>query len=71
MISKLRLLGAALVAAVALAIASPAEAQNALDRILKEKKIRITAEVTAPPFGILGADGQPDGSEIATARQLA
>jgi len=71
MISKLRLFGAACAAAVALAIATPADAQNALDRILKEKKIRITAEVTAPPFGILGTDGQPDGSEVATARQLA
>jgi polar amino acid transport system substrate-binding protein len=47
-----------------------ADAQT-LDRILREKKIRITAEVTSPPFGILDANGQPDGSEIATARQLA
>lgn len=47
-----------------------AQAQS-LDRILKEKKIRITAEVTSPPFGILDKNGQPDGSEIATARQLA
>ena len=45
--------------------------QSTLDRILREKKIRITAEVTSPPFGILDKDGQPDGSEIATARQLA
>ena len=29
-----------------------ADAQT-LDRIIKEKKIRITAEVTLPPFGIL------------------
>lgn len=42
-----------------------------LDRIIKEKKIRVTAEVTSPPFGILDKDNQPDGSEIATARQLA
>ena len=42
-----------------------------LDRILKEKKIRVTAEVTSPPFGMIDANGQPDGSEIATARQLA
>jgi polar amino acid transport system substrate-binding protein len=66
------------VAALAtLAASHPAQAQTApdgtatLDRILKEKKIRITAEVTSPPFGILGRDGQPDGSEIATSRQLA
>lgn len=42
-----------------------------LDRIIKEKKIRVTAEVMSPPFGILDKDNQPDGSEIATARQLA
>ena len=47
-----------------------AHAQS-LDRIIKDKKIRITAEVTSPPFGILDKNGQPDGSEIATARQLA
>lgn len=42
-----------------------------LDRIIRDKKIRVTAEVTSPPFGILDKDNQPDGSEIATARQLA
>ncbi len=52
--------------------ASPAAtAGGTLDRIIKDKKIRITAEVTSPPFGILDKDNQPDGSEIATARQLA
>jgi polar amino acid transport system substrate-binding protein len=60
-------------AALALGLGSIAEAQapSSLDRILKEKKIRITAQVTAPPFGTLDARGQPDGSEIAVARQLA
>src|SRR5207237_10084808 len=56
------------------AAAPPAPAAGGvgtLDRIIKEKKIRITAEVTSPPFGILDKDNQPDGSEIATARQLA
>jgi polar amino acid transport system substrate-binding protein len=55
----------------ALALALPAQAEGTLDRILKERKIRITAEVTSPPFGLLDKDGQPDGSEIATSRQLA
>ena len=69
----------------ALAAAGPALAQTpaappgtpatggvgTLDRIIREKKIRVTAEVTSPPFGILDKDNQPDGSEIATARQLA
>jgi len=49
----------------------PQTAGGVLDRIIKEKKIRITAEVTSPPFGILDKNNQPDGSEIATARQLA
>src|SRR5438270_8525671 len=39
--------------------------------IIKEKKLRVTAEVTSPPFGILDKNNQPDGSEIETARQLA
>ena len=47
-----------------------ADAQT-LDRILKEKKIRITAQVDSAPFGILDKDNRPTGSEIETARQLA
>lgn len=63
-------------AGLALLAAGPAAAQaqggiGTLDRIIRDKKIRVTAEVTSPPFGILGRDGQPDGSEIETARQLA
>ncbi|MFI5013910.1 MAG: transporter substrate-binding domain-containing protein [Hyphomicrobiales bacterium] len=59
-------------ASAALALcAMPAKAESTLDRILKEKKIRITAEVTSPPFGIIDQSGQPDGSEIAVSRQLA
>ena len=56
---------------MAASVVCTAQAQSALDRILKDKKIRITAEVTSPPFGFLDTNGQPDGSEIATARQLA
>ncbi|MGG5818632.1 transporter substrate-binding domain-containing protein [Falsiroseomonas sp. HW251] len=64
-------------AGLALLAAGPAGAQTpqgslgTLDRIIRDRKIRVTAEVTSPPFGILGRDGQPDGSEIETARQLA
>lgn len=50
---------------------APAAGGGVLDRIIKDKKIRVTAEVTSPPFGILDKDNNPDGSEIATARQLA
>jgi polar amino acid transport system substrate-binding protein len=75
--------GAAGVAALAATAPNAAFAQTApatpatpaaggtLDRIIREKKIRVTAEVTSPPFGILDKDNNPDGSEIATARQLA
>lgn len=65
------LLIAVLALAPAMLASHGARAENTLDRILREKKIRITAEVTSPPFGILDASGQPDGSEIATSRQLA
>jgi polar amino acid transport system substrate-binding protein len=62
----------ALAQAPAAAPATPPQtAGGVLDRIIKEKKIRITAEVTSPPFGILDKNNQPDGSEIATSRQLA
>jgi polar amino acid transport system substrate-binding protein len=50
---------------------APATSGGTLDRIIKEKKLRVTAEVTSPPFGILDRNNQPDGSEIETARQLA
>ena len=69
--------GIATIAAVtqstqALAQAAPPPAPGGtLDRIIKEKKIRVTAEVTAPPFGFLDKNNQPDGSEVETARQLA
>ena len=52
--------------------ATPPQATGGvLDRIIKDKKIRVTAEVTSPPFGILDKDNKPDGSEIETSRQLA
>ena len=57
--------------ALAQAPAPAAGGAGTLDRIIRDKKIRVTAEVTSPPFGILDKDNQPDGSEIATARQLA
>lgn len=67
----LRSLSAAMAVAVSVAFAAPASAQTTFEKIIKDKKIRITAEVTSPPFGILDSTGQPDGSEIAVARQLA
>ena len=60
----------ALVMLVSLA-AAPAWADSTLDKILKEKKIRVAIDVGNPPFGILDKDGQPDGSDVAVARQMA
>ncbi len=51
--------------------AQPAGAESTLDKILKEKKIRVAIDVGNPPFGILDKDGQPDGSDVAVARQMA
>src|SRR6202163_323591 len=51
--------------------AHSASAESTLDKILKEKKIHVAIDVANPPFGILGTDGQPDGSDVAVARQMA
>src|ERR1041384_8487149 len=67
----IRLLAAVCAALLACTIGTQAANAQALDRIIKEKKIRITAEVTSPPFGILDKDNKPTGSEVETARQLA
>src|SRR3977135_2409892 len=66
-----RYLAAAGAALLALAIGSQTADAQARARNLKEKKIRITAEWTSPPFGILDKDNKPTGSEVETARQLA
>jgi polar amino acid transport system substrate-binding protein len=50
---------------------TPSFAESTLDKILKEKKVRVAIDIGNPPFGILGKDGQPDGSDVAVARQIA
>jgi polar amino acid transport system substrate-binding protein len=55
----------------ALAAAPPAAADSTLDKILKDKRLRVAIDVGNPPFGVLDKDGQPDGSDVAVARQLA
>src|SRR5260370_7590484 len=62
---------AMLVAMPATLVAPPARAESTLDKILKEKKIRVAIDVGNPPFGILDKEGQPDGSDVAVARQMA
>ena len=60
-----------LVVAPAALLAAPAHAESTLDKILKEKRIRVAIDVGNPPFGILDKAGQPDGSDVAVARQMA
>src|SRR5450755_3650371 len=61
------------VAAVASVVltAHTASAESTLDKILSAKKIRVAIDVANPPFGILDRSGQPDGSDVAVARQIA
>ena len=69
---RLRLTLFAVLAALSVIPAlSPAEAESTLDKILKEKRIRVAIDVGNPPFGVLDKDGQPDGSDVAVARQMA
>ncbi len=69
------LAGATLAALSAPSVIRAAAAQGAgpstLDRIIKEKVVRIACDISSPPFGVLGADGKPDGVEVATCKQLA
>jgi polar amino acid transport system substrate-binding protein len=62
---------ALLVGTSAMMLAQSASAESTLERILSAKKIRIAVDVANPPFGILDKNGQPDGSDVAVARQLA
>jgi polar amino acid transport system substrate-binding protein len=51
--------------------AASSRAENTLDHIQREKKIRVAIDVANPPFGVLDAKGEPDGSDVAVARQMA
>src|SRR6202140_2793099 len=72
MSKHLKHLGMALMAVVSAALpAHEARAESTLEKILSAKKIRIAIDVANPPFGVLDKSGQPDGSDVAVARQLA
>src|SRR6202049_3777181 len=72
MSNYLKHLGMALMAVVSVALmAHEASAENTLFRSLNAKKIRVAIDVANPPFGILDKSGQPDGSDVAVARQIA
>src|SRR5216684_2720949 len=68
----LKHLGMTLMAVVSVVLmAHEARAESTLEKILSAKKIRIAIDVANPPFGVLDKSGQPDGSDVAVARQLA
>jgi polar amino acid transport system substrate-binding protein len=68
----LRLVAMVMLVALPAMLAAPrAHAESTLDKILKEKKLRVAIDVANPPFGVLDKDGQPDGSDVAVARQMA
>src|SRR6202040_274421 len=70
--TRMRRFGMALLALVSVLLtAQAASAENTLEKILSAKKIRIAIDVANPPFGVLDKSGQPDGSDVAVARQMA
>src|SRR6516164_1814901 len=62
---------ALLIVVATIFMASSAIAESTLDKIIASKKIRVAVDVANPPFGVLDRSGQPDGSDVAVARQLA
>ncbi len=68
----LKHLGMAILTVASVMLMAPTvSAESTLDKIVSAKKIRIAIDVANPPFGILDKSGQPDGSDVAVARQLA
>src|SRR6266700_2800426 len=68
----LKHLGMAILTVASVMLTAPTvSAESTLDKIVSAKKIRIAIDVANPPFGILDKSGQPDGSDVAVARQLA
>jgi polar amino acid transport system substrate-binding protein len=53
------------------AVAGPAQAQSALDNVLKAKLIKIAIPTDFPPYGSVGADMQPRGLDIDMANHIA
>lgn len=66
-----RMLVAVALAAVAVMGMNTAAHADALDDILKAKKIRIAVDLGVPPYGMTDDKMQPTGSDIETAKLLA
>ncbi|RZJ24252.1 MAG: transporter substrate-binding domain-containing protein [Haliea sp.] len=58
-------------AAVALLCAAGAQAQSALDDVMKAKKITIAIPTDFPPYGFVGTDLKPQGLDIDMANYIA
>lgn len=57
--------------AAAILSATGAQAQSALDNILKSKTIKIAVPTDYPPYGFVGPDMAPQGLDVETARLIA
>ena len=57
--------------ALAMIGAGAAQAQTALDTILKSQTIKIAIPIDYPPYGFIGTDLQPQGLDIDMARLIA
>ncbi|MDB5871748.1 MAG: amino acid transporter substrate-binding protein [Ramlibacter sp.] len=58
-------------AVLALAAAGGAQAQTALDDIMKSKEIKIAIPTDFPPYGFVGTDLKPQGLDIEMANYIA
>ena len=66
-----RLFLATAVAFGALASLGTAQAQTALDDVMKAKTIKIAIPTDFPPYGFVGTDLQPQGLDVDTAKLIA
>jgi polar amino acid transport system substrate-binding protein len=57
-------------AVAALLAATGAQAQNALDNVLKNKKITIAIPTDFPPYGFVGTDLKPQGLDVDMANYI-
>lgn len=65
-----RILGMALIAALALSLAVPAAAGPGVDRVKKAGVLRVGSDVTYPPFEVMEA-GKPVGFDVDLAQEIA
>ena len=66
-----RLFIASTLAMATLAFTGAAQAQAALDNVMKAKTIKIAVPTDFPPYGFVGTDLQPQGLDVDMARYIA